>query len=159
MACARPSVSSQSIESRCSYLLITRYGLHQYVALKIYIHNSVQHRELPFYQHLEGVLPTTQHPGAKNVRKLLTSFQVHGPHGKHIALVLQVSQMSIRDMDTVFMDGRGFDEGFVKGAIKELLEALDFLHTEVQAVHTGRCLLSLLLASCRYMLEQPEHRS
>ncbi|UNI24803.1 hypothetical protein JDV02_010525 [Purpureocillium takamizusanense] len=108
---------------------------HQYVALKIYIHNSVQHRELPFYQHLEKVLPT-QHPGAKNVRKLLASFQVTGPHGKHVALALQASQMSIRDMDTVFMDGHGFDEGFVKGAVKELLEALDFLHTEVQSVHT-----------------------
>lgn len=40
-------------------------------------------------------------------------------------------------MDTVFMKGRGFDEEFVKGAIKELLEAVDFLHTEVKAVHTG----------------------
>jgi hypothetical protein len=36
------------------------------------------------------------------------------------------------------MKGRGFDEEFVKSAITELLEAIDFLHTEVQAVHTGR---------------------
>ncbi|KAK1965901.1 kinase domain-containing protein [Colletotrichum sublineola] len=109
---------------------------HRYVALKIYIHNSVQHRELPFYRHLDKFLPS-RHPGANNVRKLLSSFEVVGPHGKHVALALQVSQMSIRDMDTVFMDGRGFHEGFVKGAIKELLEALDFLHTEVQCVHAA----------------------
>ncbi|KAL9949920.1 hypothetical protein ACHAQF_000171 [Verticillium nonalfalfae] len=44
--------------------------------------------------------------------------------------------MSIRDMDTVFMDNDGFDEGFVQGAIKELLDALDFLHNEVKSVHT-----------------------
>ena len=41
-------------------------------------------------------------------------------------------------MDSVFMKGGGFDEGFVKGAIMELLQALDFVHTEVQAVHPGR---------------------
>ncbi|WQF87064.1 Putative protein kinase [Colletotrichum destructivum] len=108
---------------------------HQYVALKIYIYNSAQHRELPFYQHLDKFLPSL-HPGAKNVRKLLSSFEVPGPHDKHVVLALQVSQMSIRDMDTVFMDGAGFPEGFVKGAVKELLEALDFLHTVVQSVHT-----------------------
>ncbi|KAK1507576.1 protein kinase domain-containing protein [Colletotrichum tamarilloi] len=102
---------------------------HQYVALKIYIHNSAQHRELPFYEHLDKYLPS-RHPGAKNVRKLLSSFEVFGPYGKHAALALQVSQMSIRDMGIVFMDGRGFSEGFVKGTIKELLKALDFLHTE-----------------------------
>ncbi|CCF42428.1 protein kinase [Colletotrichum higginsianum] len=107
----------------------------QYLALKIYIHNSAQHRELPFYQHLDKFLPSL-HPGAKNVRTLLSSFEVTGPHGKHVALALQVSQMSIRDMGTVFMDGAGFPEEFVKGAVKELLEALDFLHTVVQSVHT-----------------------
>jgi serine/threonine-protein kinase SRPK3 len=46
--------------------------------------------------------------------------------------------MSLRDLDLVFMKGRGFDEEFVKGAVTELLQALDFLHTEVQAVHTGK---------------------
>ncbi|GJD03061.1 protein kinase [Colletotrichum higginsianum] len=100
----------------------------QYLALKIYIHNSAQHRELPFYRHLDKFRPSL-HPGAKNVRTLLSSFEVTGPHGKHVALALQVSQMSIRDMGTVFMDGAGFPEEFFKGAVKELLEALDFLHT------------------------------
>ncbi|KAM6511930.1 hypothetical protein FALCPG4_016917 [Fusarium falciforme] len=110
---------------------------HQYVALKVYIHNSVEHRELPFYEHLNTVLPTSKHVGADNVRKLLASFEVSGSHGNHIVLALQVSQMSLRDMDTVFMKGRGFEEDFVKSAIKELLQAVDFLHTEAQVVHTG----------------------
>lgn len=81
----------------------------------------------------------------KNIRKLLASFEIDGPFGKHVALALQASQMSIRDMDTVFMDGRGFSEEFVKGAVKELLEAVDFLHTEVQSVHTGRYLLPVVI--------------
>ncbi|KKY21607.1 putative protein kinase domain-containing protein [Phaeomoniella chlamydospora] len=115
---------------------------HQYIALKIYIHNSVHHRELPFYEHLDKVLPS-EHLGAGNVRKLLDSFEVVGPHGKHITLALQVSQMSLRDMDTVFMKGRGFDEEFVKSAIRELLEAIDFLHTETPDIHPGNLLLGL----------------
>ncbi|KAK9258479.1 kinase-like domain-containing protein [Lipomyces tetrasporus] len=127
--------------------------------LKIYIHNSVRHRELPFYNHLNTILPS-HHPGANNVRKLLGSFDIIGPHGKHIALALQVSQMSLRDLDTVFMKGRGFDEEFVKGAIRELLEALDFLHTEVQAVHTdvhpGNLLLGLNDDSLFRKLEENE---
>jgi len=76
--------------------------------------------------------------GAGKIRRLLDSFEVVGPHGKHIALALQASQMSLGDLNAVFMDGRGFDEDFVKAAIKELLEAVEFLHTKVQAVHTGK---------------------
>ncbi|KAF4469567.1 kinase domain-containing [Fusarium albosuccineum] len=135
---------------------------HQYVALKIYIHNSVRHRELPFYEHLDKVLPS-KHIGAGNVRKLIDSFDVKGPHGNHIALALQVSQMSLRDMDTVFMKGCGFDEDFVKSAVKELLEAVDFLHTEVQAVHTdihpGNLLLGLNDNSLFKKLEDNEFSS
>ncbi|KAL2203242.1 hypothetical protein CC79DRAFT_1373389 [Sarocladium strictum] len=39
-------------------------------------------------------------------------------------------------MDTVLINSQGFEQDFVKGAIKELLEALDFLHTEAKMVHT-----------------------
>lgn len=40
-------------------------------------------------------------------------------------------------MHAVFMKGKGFDEKFVKSAIKELLEAVDFLHAEAKVIHTG----------------------
>ena len=76
-------------------------------------------------------------------------------------LALQVSQMSLRDMDTVFMKGRGFDEQFVKSAIKELLEAITFLYTEVQAVHTGRqptFLSSCMCACLKAMLTKNKYR-
>ncbi|OAA73986.1 protein kinase domain-containing protein [Cordyceps fumosorosea ARSEF 2679] len=71
---------------------------NQYVASKVYMHNSVKHREPPFYQHLEKALPS-RHTGASNIRKLLAAFEVAGPKGKHIVLAMQVSQMSLRDMD------------------------------------------------------------
>lgn len=52
--------------------------------------------------------------------------------------------MSLRNMDIVFTQGRGFDEQFAKGAIKELLEAVDFPQTEMQVVHTGIPLFPLI---------------
>lgn len=41
----------------------------------------------------------------------------------------------------------GFDEDFVRRAIVELLEALDFLHTRGEIVHTATTLSSTLLVN------------
>ncbi|KAB8245449.1 kinase-like domain-containing protein [Aspergillus flavus] len=43
--------------------------------------------------------------------------------------------MSLRDMKLVFRPD-GFDEDFVRGAITELLRALDFSHSDGEVVHT-----------------------
>jgi hypothetical protein len=51
--------------------------------------------------------------------------------------------MSLRDMKTVFRP-EGFDEDMVKGAIIELLKALDFLHTQAKIVHTGNIFLTAM---------------
>lgn len=51
--------------------------------------------------------------------------------------------MSLRDMKLVFRQ-EGFDEDFVRGAITELLQALDFLHTHGEVVHTGTVPVKLL---------------
>jgi hypothetical protein len=50
---------------------------------------------------------------------------------------MQPAQMSLRDMKLVFMKDGGFDENFVKGAVQELLKALDFLHGQASVIHTG----------------------
>lgn len=81
-------------------------------------------------------LTTTENLGARNIRQLLHSFEIRGPHGTHAVLVFQPAQMSLRDMKAVFQKD-GFDETLVKGTVQELLKALDFLHTEAQVVHTG----------------------
>jgi serine/threonine-protein kinase SRPK3 len=91
---------------------------------------------MPFYESLRVAL-LSRHQGAGNIRKLLTSFEIPGPHGTHSVLVHEVSQMSLRNMDKIFMNDCGFDEVFVKAAVRELLQAVDFLHSEVHAVHTG----------------------
>ncbi|TPR08050.1 hypothetical protein CAN33_0016900 [Aspergillus niger] len=106
-----------------------------YVALKVYVHTSSFHREVPFYNHLKHHLQTSSHQGRYNIRKLLNSFTVSSQDGIHTVLIFEAAQMSLRDMKIVFQQG-GFDEGLVKGAITELLQAVDFLHTQGQSVHT-----------------------
>ncbi|EEQ29995.1 protein kinase domain-containing protein [Microsporum canis CBS 113480] len=133
---------------------------HQYVTLKVYVHTSAVHRELPVYQHISPYIKSaTSHRGRHNIRQLLNSFTINGPDGKHIVLVFQAAQMSLRDMKVVFFPN-GFDERFVKGAIIELLQALDFLHSYGKVVHTdvhsGNMLLGLYDSSLLRILEDAE---
>ncbi|EFE38971.1 hypothetical protein TRV_06334 [Trichophyton verrucosum HKI 0517] len=105
--------------------------------LKVYVHTSAIHREIPVYHHISPHIETaTAHRGRLNIRQLLDSFTVAGPDGRHLVLVHQAAQMSLRDMKLVFFPN-GFDPAFVRGAIIELLQALDFLHSHAQVVHTG----------------------
>ncbi|KAF5024849.1 hypothetical protein F66182_3088 [Fusarium sp. NRRL 66182] len=90
---------------------------------------------------MSSKLAQTKNPGRNNIRRLLDSFEITGPHGRHVVLVMQAAQMSLRDFKTVFKPD-GFDESFVKGAVQELLKALDFIHSEAELVHTGPMLLS-----------------
>lgn len=115
---------------------INCFRAHQYVALKVYVHSSLVNRELPFYDHIAHRIEGNVHKGRSNIRKLLDSFVVSGPYGKHAVLVFEACQMSLRDMKLVFRQD-GFDEDFVRGAITELLQALDFFHSHGEVVHTG----------------------
>ncbi|KAK2871640.1 hypothetical protein FQN49_002976 [Arthroderma sp. PD_2] len=114
---------------------------HQYVTLKVYLTANTSPR------------------GRNNIRRLLGSFRITGPHGKHVVLVHQASQMSLRDMKLVFYPN-GFDVDFVKGAIIELLEAVDFLHSHGKVVHTdihpGNMLLGLYDNNILQNLEKME---
>ncbi|KAH7268816.1 kinase-like domain-containing protein [Fusarium solani] len=136
---------------------------HRYVALKVYVHTSRFHRELPLYKDMSPKLATTENAGRKNIRQLLDSFEIDGPHGQHVALVFQPAQMSLRDMKLVFRKEGGFDEMSVKGAVEELLKALDFLHSEAHVVHTdihpGNLLLGLNDDSLLRPLEDQEFSS
>lgn len=132
-------VSHLSLSSK--YLAVTALSnccrRHEYVALKVYVHTSKYLREPPFYDHISHHLTNTKSQYERqNIRRVLSTFQLAGPHGIHPVLVCEASQMSLRDMKTVFFPN-GFEESFVKAATIELLKAVDFLHTRAGVVHTG----------------------
>ncbi|KAL2851853.1 kinase-like domain-containing protein [Aspergillus pseudodeflectus] len=134
----------------------------QYVALKVYVHTLLVHREIPFYHHIASRIADSSHRGQNNIRRLLDSFELNGTHSKYVILVFEAAQMSLRDMRVVFRRD-GFDEDFVKGAIIELLQALDFLHSQGEVVHTdihpGNMLLGVYDNNLLKNLEEKESTS
>ncbi|PGH01338.1 CMGC/SRPK protein kinase [Polytolypa hystricis UAMH7299] len=145
------------------YQIVAKLGFdHKHVTLKVYVHTSLVHRELSFFHHIAPRMADSSHQGRGNIRRLLDSFEVTGPHGKHIILVFEAAQMSLRDMKVVFRQD-GYDEDFVRGAITEPLKALDFLHTHGEVVHTdvhpGNLLLGIYDNSLLQNLEGKEFTS
>ncbi|GAB1193700.1 hypothetical protein APSETT444_002926 [Aspergillus pseudonomiae] len=124
----------------------------------------VEEEELPDYKEKTDSIPFDWVRFSKTSIKLLDSFQITGPDGKHVVLVFEAAQMSLWDMKLVFRRD-GFDEGLVKGAVIELLEALDFLHTYGEIVYTGimsiQCFPRLTRQQQRFIskLEQKEFSS
>jgi hypothetical protein len=88
-------------------------------------------------------VPEMARQARRNIRNLHDSFEIQGSDGSHVVLVLEPAQMSLRDMKTVFRP-EGFHKDMVKGAIIELLKALDFLHTQAKIVHTGNIFLTAI---------------
>ncbi|EFE38193.1 protein kinase, putative [Trichophyton verrucosum HKI 0517] len=138
---------------------------HEYVALKVYMHTSKYLREPPFYDHISRHLTNTKSQYERqNIRRVLSTFQLAGPHGIHPVLVCEASQMSLRDMKTVFFPN-GFEESFVKAATIELLKAVEFSSTPAQGsftpvyIHPGNLLLGLYDNNVLQVLEKMEFDS
>jgi serine/threonine-protein kinase SRPK3 len=98
---------------------------NKYAALKAYVNSSKKHRELEIYQHIRGL--SSDHAGRCLIRELLDSFEISGPHGRHVCLVhepLGVTLDEVRD----FRKNRVFDEDLVRQTVRPILIGLEFLH-------------------------------
>lgn len=120
------------------------YSDHRYVALKVYVNSSARHRELPIYDRINQT--QSNHSGRKCVRMLLDSFEISGPHGRHHCLVHEPLGMSLYDLQ-MRARNRVFSKDVLRTSTRQLLAALDFLHTQAGIIHTGNrwCILSLCL--------------
>lgn len=108
---------------------------NQYVTLKAYINNSKVHRELPIYVHINGL--KSQHEGRHFVRQLLDSFEIEGPHGKHICLIHQPLGISLGELNGLTPDGL-FGVDLIRQTLRYVLVGLEFLHKEAHVIHTGK---------------------
>lgn len=94
------------------------------------------HRELQAYQHLSTI--RSSHIGQRFIRELLDSFEVTQPGGtQHHCLVHTPLHMTLWDIQRLGRKPTGLPEDMVKGALRHLLQALDFLHTEANMAHCG----------------------
>lgn len=76
------------------------------------------------------------HPGRMHGLDLLDSFSHFGPHGTHICMVFEPMHQ-----DLSVLSRRGHDRKIplviVKEIAKQILSALDYLHTSCNMIHTG----------------------
>lgn len=108
---------------------------NKYVALKVYINSSKQHRELAVYKHIQAL--SSDHDGCHRIRKLLDSFEVEGPHGRHICLVHEPLGINFDELRDLTAEGM-FDEDLIRQTFRPILEGFDFLHREAKVIHTGK---------------------
>lgn len=94
---------------------------------------TVTHREVKVYEHLASLSST--HPGQSLIRELYDSFDLQGPLGKHLCLVLQLLYMTL--LEVMKLNPKPFDLPLLKMTLRWLLLALDFLHTEARVIHAG----------------------
>lgn len=106
---------------------------HRYIALKIYIHSSKPNHDVQVLEHLAAC--RTDHPGKQLVRNMIDSFEITGPKGSHQCVVQDPLLTSLLHFQAT-LNPMSLTEALIKGALQQLLLALDFLHTEAHVVHT-----------------------
>ncbi|RMZ83123.1 hypothetical protein DV738_g1264, partial [Chaetothyriales sp. CBS 135597] len=126
------------------YQILAKIGASTYVVLKVYVtgQNRNLERELDIYKHMNAV--EVEHPGRNLIRKLLDHFYIQGPHGRHICLVHEPLGTSA-DLLLKTYSGHVMSVDEMKPGIRQLLIALDFLHSGCQIIHTDLQLKNLLL--------------
>jgi serine/threonine-protein kinase SRPK3 len=109
---------------------------HEYVALKVFVgkHRQAENEE-KVYMHLRSI--KCSHPGVKGIRSLRDQFRLPGKYSPHACLVHEPLGLMLKDIREM-SEGEKVSGQLLKPIIRYLLMALDFLHTEARAVHTGK---------------------
>lgn len=108
---------------------------HHYRALKVYIRTSDEIKELVIHKHLSKI--KTSHPGKQDIRFVLDAFEVSSPGGhRHTCLIHEPLATSLHELMGAFPD-RSLPEELLKTALRQVLIALHFLHSEARLIHTG----------------------
>ncbi|KAK2751712.1 hypothetical protein FQN54_008935 [Arachnomyces sp. PD_36] len=107
----------------------------RYVALKIHTASKTVTREIEIYNHLKNI--QSDHVGRSCLRPLIEVFQAQSPdgHRAHTCLVHPPLGISLDQLTSLLPD-RVMSSVMVRTAVRHILAALDFLHTEAGIIHT-----------------------
>lgn len=75
---------------------------------------------------------------------MLGNFKLPGPSGIHQCIVYEPMLISLLHFQAT-LDPKSLPEDLLKGALQQLLLALDYLHSEARVVHTGMAFFYSLL--------------
>ncbi|KAJ9214878.1 hypothetical protein DTO166G4_3470 [Paecilomyces variotii] len=108
---------------------------YRYITLKIYTASTSVARETEIYKHLRTI--QSNHAGLLCLRSLIDNFQIQSPygHGVHTCLVHPPLGISLGQLTPLLPD-RVMSSAMVRTTIRNILAALDFLHTEARVIHT-----------------------
>ncbi|KAL4782151.1 kinase-like domain-containing protein [Aspergillus varians] len=119
---------------------------HGYIALKIHIRGSGSgDREVRVLKHLSTV--ETDHPGSALVRKVIEEFEIIGPSGvSHQCIAFEPLLTSLLHFQAS-LNPKSLAEDVLKGALQQLLLALDYLHSEAHVTHTDIQAKNIIISS------------
>ncbi|KAI9757923.1 MAG: transcription factor TFIIIB subunit brf1 [Chaenotheca gracillima] len=110
----------------------------RYVAIKVNSNNDKDKQsaelELRINQHVSKKSP--KHEGFQFVRKLHDSFDIKGPGGTHVCLVLEPLREPLWLLKKR-MPGNFIASDLLKMMVEMLLQGLDYLQSECHVIHTG----------------------
>ncbi|XP_018530846.1 SRSF protein kinase 3 isoform X2 [Lates calcarifer] len=96
--------------------------------------------------------PTSRHPSSQRIVQLLDEFKLAGVNGVHMCLVLELLGPDLRSWQLCF--GKpGLPRLWVKQILTQVLQGLDYLHTQCKIIHTDIKPENVLLC-----LEEQSHR-
>lgn len=134
-----PRSGSAEISSKCSKDLGCRYLIFYrekcYNTLKVCVRGQRPDQEVAISEHLKK---SSNVHRKKLVRLILDSFEIVGPHGKHVCLVYQPLGMSFSEFQDLLPDKK-FPKDLIQRSTQLTLIALAFIH-ENNVIHTGTCI-------------------
>ncbi|XP_059188421.1 SRSF protein kinase 3 [Centropristis striata] len=96
--------------------------------------------------------PTSRHPSSQRIVQLLDEFKLAGVNGVHMCLVLELLGPDLRSWQLCF-GNPGLTRPLVKQILIQVLQGLDYLHTQCKIIHTDIKPENILLC-----LEEQPHK-
>ncbi|XP_029291903.1 SRSF protein kinase 3 isoform X2 [Cottoperca gobio] len=96
--------------------------------------------------------PPSRHPSSQRIVQLLDEFKLAGVNGVHMCLVLELLGPDLRSWQLCF-GNTGLTRPSVKQILTQVLQGLDYLHTQCKIIHTDIKPENILLR-----LEEQSHK-
>ncbi|CAG8359102.1 unnamed protein product [Penicillium salamii] len=107
----------------------------RFVSLKVFTNHEITKDEYEMYKEVGR---PSEHPGRNHLRDFFDKFTLPRSTGDNLCIVHTPLGMSINDMHSIAMSAEHhLPLDIVKSVTRDVLLALDYMHTECKLIHTG----------------------